>query len=149
MLAYSLAAQFLLTYCAQGEIAMRQRRGYFRRNRTTEIGKEMTNLRISQGLTQEEVARKLGWSKSYICKIERGPRTPSPNIVSAFALACRTRPEYLLGRIRQLQLNLLNAIMAPTELPLDSLKDVTEEERLELIRYLGFLRLRRPLDKLS
>ena len=123
---------------------MKQRKGYFRKERTNEIGREITRLRINRGLTQQEAGDRLGWSKSYICKIERNPTAPSPNILAALALACGTRPEYLLAKVHQLQFNLLNAIVAPTELPTDPLQDVTEEERQELIRYLAFLRLKQP-----
>jgi len=121
---------------------MKRRRGCFRKERTNEIGREITRLRTALGLTQQEVANRLGWSKSYICKIERNLTTPSPNILAALALACGTRPEYLLAKVHQLQFNLLNAIVAPTELLTDPLIDVTQEERQELIRYLAFLRLK-------
>lgn len=103
----------------------------------------MTGLRIEQGLTLQEVADRMVRSRSYICKIETSPRPPDAAILANFALACGTRPEYLLSKVPQLQFNLLSAITAPAEVQEDPLKDITEDERQELISYLAFLRLRR------
>ena len=122
---------------------MGQRKGFFRRKRISYLGDLMTSLRIEQGLTQQDVADSMRRSKSYICKIETSRGVPDPGILAGFARACGTRPEYLVGKAHQLELNLLAAITAPADLPTDPLKDVTEEERQELIRYLAFLRLSR------
>ena len=126
---------------------MRQRKGYFRKERRNEMGRHITELRITQGLTQEKVASRLGWSKSYICKIETSRTTPDPTILAGYARACGTRSEYLLAKVPQLEFNLLRAITAPSGLPADPLEllrgVLPEEERQELISYLAFLRLRR------
>lgn len=124
---------------------MKLRKGYRRIERNTSIGKELTQLRISQGLTQREVAANLKRSKSYVCKMETTKRVHDADALYAYAVACGTRPEYLLGRTHQLQLPLLNALIAPSDLSIDPLEDITPEERQELIRYLAFLRLKRAI----
>lgn len=49
--------------------------------------KEITfkDLRIKSKLTQEEVAKKSGFSKDYISMIERGERNPSDKAKAIFA----------------------------------------------------------------
>lgn len=42
-----------------------------------DMGKRMRQKRLSQGMTQEELAEKTGLSVVYIGMIERGERTPS------------------------------------------------------------------------
>jgi hypothetical protein len=74
------------------------------------------------------------------------------DVLVGFAAACGARPEYILSKVHQLQLPLLNAILAPDEVPSDPLSNITDEEKQELIRYLAFLRLKRsvanqPWDK--
>ena len=54
---------------------MAKRKGSSRKKRTTAIGEYLTNLRVSQGKTQQEIAASIGKDKSCICKIERGVRT--------------------------------------------------------------------------
>ena len=43
----------------------------------TKFGKHLKNLRVKQGLTQEELADKAGMHFTYIGQIERGLRNPS------------------------------------------------------------------------
>ncbi len=54
---------------------MVKRKGSLRKDRTTEIGEYLTQIRVSQGKTQQEIALKLKKSRSCVCKIERGKRT--------------------------------------------------------------------------
>lgn len=103
----------------------------------------MTRLRIGQNLTLQEVADRMGRSRSYVCKMETNPRSPDTAALAGFARACGTRSEYLLAKVPQLQFDLLSAITAPADVPADPLRDINEKERQELISYLAFLRLRR------
>lgn len=53
---------------------MTKRKGSFRIERTTNLAEYLTSARIDNGLTQEEVAKRMKKSKSFICRIERGQR---------------------------------------------------------------------------
>ena len=62
------------------------------------IGKNIANARINAGLTQEELAKKVGYqSKSAVNKIETGLRDLPQKKISAFAEALGVTPGYLLG----------------------------------------------------
>ena len=54
---------------------MTKRRGRPRKDRTSEIGKYLTEIREARGETQQEIAVKIKKTRSCICKIERGART--------------------------------------------------------------------------
>ncbi len=65
---------------------------------TLDIGKRIKNLREEQGMTQEELASKLGYkSRSTINKIESGINNLTQDKIKFFADALETSPEYLLG----------------------------------------------------
>lgn len=49
------------------------------------INTTFKELRIKNKLTQEELAKKSGFSKDYISMIERGERTPSDKAKAKFA----------------------------------------------------------------
>ncbi|MBA7626606.1 MAG: helix-turn-helix domain-containing protein [Dehalococcoidia bacterium] len=53
---------------------MAKRRGSFREKRTTDLGEYLTFKRLEEGLTQEQIAKRLRRSRSCICRIERGQR---------------------------------------------------------------------------
>jgi len=62
------------------------------------IGKNIKNRRLELGLTQEELATKLGYrSKSSINKIEAGINDISQAKVLEFATALETTVSYLMG----------------------------------------------------
>jgi transcriptional regulator with XRE-family HTH domain len=54
---------------------MLKRRGRPRKNRISEIGEYLTEIREARGETQQEIAVKIKKTRSCICKIERGART--------------------------------------------------------------------------
>ena len=63
-----------------------------------EIGKNIMERRKELGLTQEELAKKLGYkSKSTINKIENGTNDIPQSKVVKFAEALGTTPAYLMG----------------------------------------------------
>lgn len=47
--------------------------------------KSLKDLRTEKGLTQEELAKKSGFSKDYISMLERGERNPSDKAKAIFA----------------------------------------------------------------
>lgn len=63
-----------------------------------EIGKRIKSRRELLGLTQEDLARKLGYkSKTTIAKIENGTNDIVQSKVKEFAEALETTPAYLMG----------------------------------------------------
>ena len=125
----------------------RRRRGYYRKERGSDITAHLTYLRMREKLTQQEVADRLGRSRSYLCQIETGKRKPSTRLLRELAVIYEELPEAVLLKAGLLELFTLSAIIAPQDLPDNPLRDVkgvTEEEKRELVRYLGFLRLRGP-----
>ena len=64
----------------------------------TEIGKNIMSRRKELGMTQEELAEKMGYkSKSTINKIELGKNDIPQSKLSQFAQVLRTTPAYLMG----------------------------------------------------
>lgn len=62
------------------------------------IYSRIKNLRESLGLSQDELAKKLGYtSRSTINKIESGKIDISRSKIEAFAKALNTTPSYLMG----------------------------------------------------
>ena len=62
------------------------------------LGKRIANARIEKGLTQDELAKRLGYkSRSSINKIELGCQDVPMSKVKAFAWALDVTPEYLMG----------------------------------------------------
>lgn len=125
---------------------MAKRKLYVRAHRPTDQARRLSEVRHMHQLTFRELALKLGKPESYataLCRMETGKRKIPNAIIRQLAGIYDMRPETL--RIaKQLELDLVKTITAPAELPTDPLPDATPEEREELIRYLGFLRLKKP-----
>lgn len=62
------------------------------------IGKRIKELRISKGLSQQELGDLLGVTKVSICGYENGTRTPGLDVFCALADIFETTTDYLLGR---------------------------------------------------
>ena len=69
-------------------VAETQRRG--RRTPPRRLCELIRKLRVSRGLSQSELARRIGSSSSYLCRIEAGERMPSPPMMLKMsrALGC-------------------------------------------------------------
>lgn len=111
---------------------MVKRKGSSRKERTSDIGKYLTDIRVSQGKTQQQIADRIGRDKSCICKIERGQRTQKSlrgEILYEIAIAYGTSIEDIQRR----------AYWPQSVLPLD----ITDEEMQELMQHLGRMRKRK------
>ena len=62
-----------------------------------ELGQKIKKLRESRNWSQAELARRAGITKSAISTYELGMRTPSADVVCAFAKAFGVSADYLLG----------------------------------------------------
>lgn len=60
------------------------------------FGAEVRRLRKEKKMTQEQLARVLGMSKSGVCLIENGRRTPAIHRYAAFAAALDKDPADLV-----------------------------------------------------
>lgn len=49
----------------------------------TFLGKELRRARMAAGLSQDQLAQRLGWDRSTITRIETGDRVPSPDLALA------------------------------------------------------------------
>lgn len=56
-------------------------------NISKQFGKKVREVRLKQGLSQGDVARKLNLHRSYVSGIERGVRNPSLKVVQKIAKA--------------------------------------------------------------
>lgn len=61
-----------------------------------QFGQSLRSARLARGLTQVQVARKLGISKGYVSRLEGGKARPAQSTVMRLAEACATNPRPLL-----------------------------------------------------
>jgi len=101
-----------------------KRRGSSRKGRDSDLGEYLTEIRVSQGKTQQEIAEKLGMSRSRICRIERGQRVRQ--CLRGFIL-------YQLAKAYDAP---IEEVLKKANWPQLLLLDTNEEERQDLIRYL-------------
>jgi transcriptional regulator with XRE-family HTH domain len=57
------------------------------------VGRNAKRIRLTKGLTQEELAERSGFSQQYISGLERGRRNPT--VVSLYELALALDVDYL------------------------------------------------------
>ena len=62
-----------------------------------DLGQKVRRLRESRDWSQAELARRAGVTKSAISTYELGTRTPSADVVCAFAKVFGVSADYLLG----------------------------------------------------
>ena len=65
------------------------------------IGEKIKNLRESEGLTQEEIAVKVGVSKEFISMVESGKRNPSLGVLSKIASVFSKEASYFMDTKRE------------------------------------------------
>ena len=62
----------------------------------TEFATRLSTLRKAQGMTQEEMAEALNISLEHLCKMERGKRHPSSELIVAMSCYFHVSTDYLL-----------------------------------------------------
>lgn len=62
-----------------------------------ELGQKLRELREGRGWSQSDLAKRAGVTKSAISTYEQGIRTPSADVLCAFAKAFGVSADYLLG----------------------------------------------------
>jgi bacteriophage CI repressor helix-turn-helix domain len=86
----------------------------------TEFGARLKDLRTTRGLTQEKLAEELGISWDHLCRVERGNRSCSIDLIIEIAVYFGVSTDYLLLGKREDQVEnrkrLLSVIGELTEL---------------------------------
>ena len=86
----------------------------------TEFGERLKDLRTTRGLTQEKLAEELGISWDHLCRVERGNRSCSIDLIIEIAVYFGVSTDYLLlgKRVNQVEnrKRLLSVIGELTEL---------------------------------
>jgi transcriptional regulator with XRE-family HTH domain len=125
---------------------MVKRKGYSRKERPAGIAKYLTDLRLENKLTQQEIADKIGKSRSYICKIERGKRERK-------TVPQKSLRDFILYKLAEAYGADLAEVLEKADCPQLLLLNTTEEERQQLIDHLNTLRQRKEksvnIDPLS
>lgn len=62
-----------------------------------DFGKRLKELRLQSGMTQQQLAEKLGLTKSVVSFYELRERTPSPEILVKLSTIFHVSTDYLLG----------------------------------------------------
>jgi len=61
------------------------------------IGRRLKEIRMRRGMTQVELAERLGMTQPLLSRYERGELRLHGALIAAFAKALRTKPEKILG----------------------------------------------------
>lgn len=91
------------------------------------FGNTLKTLRVQNGLTQAQLAQRLGLTKSVISAYETGLRMPSYDVLIAIAKLFKVSTDYLLGLEQKQQFDL---------------SGLTEEERLALMNLIKAMKHR-------
>ena len=70
-----------------------------------DFGEKLKGLRMDSGMSQKQLAEKLGVTKSVISYYELSERTPSPDVLVKIAGVFQVTTDYLLGRESKTLLN--------------------------------------------
>ena len=65
------------------------------------LGAIVTKLRITKGLSQATLAEKLGYSLSYVSKLERGQMNATLRVLFDLADSLEIKPEELVKKVRR------------------------------------------------
>ena len=103
---------------------MAKRGPYRKQKRGPPLAKYLASRRLEQGLTQEEIAKRLNKSKSCICRIESGQRQQ------------QCLHGYILYQLAEAYGVSVGEVLKKADWPQLLLMGASEEERKQLIQYL-------------
>jgi transcriptional regulator with XRE-family HTH domain len=115
--------------------------------RPNELGALLGDLRKAKGLSLREVEEAADGtiSNAYLSQLENGKiQRPSPNVLHSLALVYAVPYEALMEKAGYLLPSEGNATGRRQRLAVFSIDDLTAEEEEELLKYLAFLRSRKP-----
>jgi HTH-type transcriptional regulator, competence development regulator len=116
--------------------------------RSSELGSLLADLRVAKGLSlrQVEEATERSVSNAYLSQLEKGKiRQPSPNVLNSLALVYSVPYEVLMEKAGYPLAGEREGGRRQRRLRAFSFDDLTAEEEEELLKYLAFLRSRKPL----
>ena len=117
--------------------------------RSSELGSLLTDLRTAKGLSlrQVEEATQRSVSNAYLSQLEKGKiRKPSPNVLHSLATVYDVPYEALMEKAGYPLPAEADGGARRRRLAVFSIEDLTAEEEEELLKYLAFLRSRKPLQ---
>ena len=103
---------------------MKKRKGSSRKERTTALAVYLTSARVNNGLTQEEIAKRLKKTKSFICRIERSQRER------------QCLRGYILYQLAKAYDVPINEVLRKANWPQLLLLDIDKEGSKDIIRYI-------------
>ncbi len=107
------------------------------------FNKVLKSLRLSNGMTQDELAQILKISRSTVGMYEKGDREPDYETLEAIADYFNVSIDYLLGR-ENTTVRLINPLNAPTTLAAHFDGDTyTESELEEIKKFAEFVKFKR------
>ena len=115
--------------------------------RPNELGSLLADLRVAKGfsLRQVEEATDKAVSNAYLSQLEKGKiRKPSPNVLHALAEVYAVPYEALMEKAGYLLPAAGKGGARRKRLTTFAIDDLTAEEEEELLKYLAFLRSRKP-----
>jgi transcriptional regulator with XRE-family HTH domain len=115
--------------------------------RPSGLGALLADLRTAKGLSlrQVEEATQATVSNAYLSQLEKGRiRKPSPNVLQRLALVYAVPYEALMEKAGYLMPASAGAHGRRRKLAVFAIHDLTAEEEEELLKYLAFLRSRKP-----
>jgi transcriptional regulator with XRE-family HTH domain len=113
----------------------------------SELGALLADLRVAKGLSlrQVEEATEKAVSNAYLSQLEKGRiRKPSPNVLHSLAAVYGVPYETLMEKAGYLQPSQDGGAGPRRRIAAFAIDDLTAEEEEELLKYLAFLRSRRP-----
>ena len=111
------------------------------------LGSLLADLRVAKGLSlrQVEEATDRAVSNAYLSQLEKGKiRRPSPNVLHGLAEVYAVPYEALMEKAGYLLPSGGKAGVRRKRLAAFAIDDLTAEEEEELLKYLAFLRSRKP-----
>jgi len=116
---------------------------------SNELGAVLADLRTAKGFSLREVEEATGKavSNAYLSQLENGKiKKPSPNVLHSLAAVYAVPYEALMEKAGYLLPSEGNKGKNRTRLAVFAIDDLTAEEEEELLKYLAFLRSRKPLS---
>jgi len=113
----------------------------------SQLGGLLVDLRTTRGFTLRQVEEATGnaVSNAYLSQLEKGRvQKPSPNVLQRLAVVYAVPYESLMQKAGYLAPSDGDGARKPRRLSAFALDDLSAEEEVDLLRYLAFIRSRKP-----